>query len=327
MENERKFISLLSDYGFKAVFADEGNSLFLRKALQALIQSESPIKEVQFLQNEFIGLSEDGRSGVYDLMCEDEKGRTFIVEMQLGHYKNFIQRSKFYAFHRFNTLVRKGKYKFEDLTQIYCIGFLAHSIFRKSAEYYHFGRLMNQKGEELDNQITHIIVEIDKFEEKESEIHSDLEKLIYIMKNLENIKGLDQLPKFLTEDWIEQAMEKVDVSQMTIDQRMHYEMMMAKNASIIEMLKEEKKRAAEEVTEEVTREITEEVTREITEEVTREVTEEVTREVTEEVTREVTEEVTRETAKKLAKKMKAKGMSNTDIQEISGLSEEEIRNL
>jgi len=93
------------------------------------------------------------------LICEDENHRTFIVEMQLGYYKHFIQRSKFYAFHRFNTLVEKGNYKFDHLTPIYCIGFLAQGIFPKSSEYYHFARLMNQKGEELDQQITHIIVE------------------------------------------------------------------------------------------------------------------------------------------------------------------------
>jgi len=61
------------------------------------------------------------------------------------------------------------------------------------------------------------------------------------MKNLENIKGVDQLPKFLTEDWIKQAMDKLDKSQMTPDQRMNYEMMMAKNATIIEMLKEKER--------------------------------------------------------------------------------------
>jgi len=250
MENDKKFISLLSDYGFKVAFADESNTLFLRRALQALIQSNTKIKRVQFLRNEFIGITEDSRGGVFDLVCEDEKQRTFIVEMQLGYYKHFIQRAKFYAFQRFNTLVEKGKYQFDNLTPIYCIGFLAKGIFPKSNEYYHFGRLMNQKGEELDQQITHIIVEINKFEKQEIEIQSDLDKLIYIMKNLENIKGVDQLPKFLTEDWIEQAMNKLDKSQMTPDQRMHYEMMMAKNASIIAMMKEEKEKMAKDVVEE-----------------------------------------------------------------------------
>ena len=241
MENEKKFISLLSDYGFKVTFADESNTLFLRKALQALIKSETPIKKVQFLRNEFVGITEESRGGVFDLVCEDEEQRTFIVEMQLGYYKHFIQRAKFYAFQRFNTLVEKGEYKFDSLTPIYCIGFLAKGIFPKSKEYYHFARLTNQKGEELDDQITHVIVEINKFDKKESQIQSDLDKLIFIMKNLENIKGLDQLPKFLTEDWIKQAMDKLDKSQMTPDQRMNYEMMMAKNATIIEMLKEEER--------------------------------------------------------------------------------------
>jgi predicted transposase/invertase (TIGR01784 family) len=280
MENEKKFISLLSDYGFKVAFADESNTLFLRRALQALIQSEIPIKKVQFLRNEFVGITEDSRGGVFDLVCEDEKQRTFIVEMQLGYYKHFIQRAKFYAFQRFNTLVEKGKYQFDNLTPIYCIGFLAKGIFPKSSEYYHFGRLMNQKGEELDQQITHIIVEINKFEKKENDIQSDLDKLIYIMKNLENIKGVDQLPKFLTEDWIEQAMKKLDKSQMTPDQRMHYEMMLAKNATIIEMLKEDEK-----------------------------------------------QRIAKEANMETAKKMKAKGISNIDIQELTNLTIEEIENL
>ena len=180
MKNEQRFISLLSDYGFKVAFADESNTLFLRKALQALIQSETPIKKVRFLRNEFIGITEDARSGVFDLACEDENQRTFIVEMQLEHYKHFMQRAKFYAFQRFNTLVEKGKYKFNKLTPIYCVSFLAKNIFHHSMEYYHFARLMNQKGEELDDQITHIIVEISKFAKKETEIQSDLDKLIYL---------------------------------------------------------------------------------------------------------------------------------------------------
>jgi len=223
MENEKKFISLLSDYGFKIAFADESNSLFLRKALQALIKSKRRIKRVQILRNEFAGITQEARGGLFDLLCVDEKNRTFIVEMQLGYYKHFIQRAKFYAFQRFNIMVERGDYKFDNLDQIYCIGFVAKGIFPKSREYYHFGRLMNQKGEELDDQITHIIVEIDKFDKKENKIRSDLDKLIYIMKNLENIEGADQLPKFLTEDWIKQAMKKLDKSKMTPEQRMHYE--------------------------------------------------------------------------------------------------------
>ncbi len=246
MTENSKYISILSDYGFKLTFADESDTVFLRRALQALIQSEVPIIKVQFLSNEFIGLTENARGGLYDLICEDEKGNSFIVEMQLGVYKNYIQRAKFYAFQRFNTLVAKGKYRFKNLTKIYCIGILAKGIFSNSKQYYHFGTLKNQIGEELDNQIAHVIVEIDKFKKAAIEIHTDLDKLIYLMKNQEIINKIGELPEFLSEDWIEKAMKKLDKSLMTPDQRMHFEMLLAKNATIMAMEEDKRQKEIEE---------------------------------------------------------------------------------
>ncbi len=118
-----------------------------------MLQFESPIETIDFLRNEFGGVTQNARGGLYDLICKDEKQRTFIVEMQLGYYKHFIQRSKFYAFHRFNTLVAKSQYTFNDLTPIYCIGFLTKPIFPKTKTYYHYGTLKNQLGEEMDAQL------------------------------------------------------------------------------------------------------------------------------------------------------------------------------
>lgn len=220
-----------------------------------MIGSKQKIETVQFSRNEFIGDTIDARNGLYDLICKDEAGRIFIVEMQLGRYQNFLQRTKFYAFNRFNILVRKGDFRFDDIAQIYCIGFIVKSIFPKSKEYYHFARLKNQKGEELDSQMTHIIVEIDKFDKKGNQIKSDLDKLIYVMKNLEIVQALEELPKVLTEDWIQQAMKKLDKISMTPEQRFGYERMMAVKGSELEIkeneqkeiIREEKRRMAKEM--------------------------------------------------------------------------------
>lgn len=51
--DDQIFIPIISDYGFKATFGNEANTLFLRRALQALIKSEVPIKEVKFDKNTF----------------------------------------------------------------------------------------------------------------------------------------------------------------------------------------------------------------------------------------------------------------------------------
>ena len=107
------------------------------------------------------------------------------------------------------------------------------------------------------------------------------------MKNQEIIEGLAQLPKFLTEDWIDQAMNKLDKSKMTPEQRMHFEMMLAKNGSILSMMEEEKRNLKE----------------------------------------EVTKEVTKKRAEELAKKMKSNGESIEKIIEYTKLTIEEIEKL
>ena len=87
------YILIISDYGFKATFGNEADSLFLRTALQALIKSATPIREVKFDKNAFEGLTVDSReagSSIYP--APTRKGNQFIVEMQLGDAPHFVQR-------------------------------------------------------------------------------------------------------------------------------------------------------------------------------------------------------------------------------------------
>lgn len=232
-DNER-FISILSDYGFKVTFGNEADTRFLRRSLQALIQSPMAIQEIQFIQNEIQGLTRDSRSGIYDLFCTDEKGTQFIVEMQLGKYPEFIQRMKFYALYRLNTLILKGKYKFKGLPKIYCIGVLAVSIFPHIADYHNVATLKNSKGEPIDDQTTFITVELDKFNKTLSEVQTDLDKLIYTMKATETVTETTQFPPFWTEEWLETAIKELDTRALTPEKRLIYEMTLSANAIAIE---------------------------------------------------------------------------------------------
>jgi predicted transposase/invertase (TIGR01784 family) len=225
-----RFISILSDYGFKATFGNEADTTFLKKALQALIDSSVPIKSVEFVKNDISAITIDSRSGIYDIACVDENDNHFIVEMQLSEYPEFIQRMKFYALHRFNTLVKKGEYKFENLPKIYCIGILAKSIFPQIADYHNIAVLRNTKNETIDDQMTFVTVELDKFGKQENEIENDLDKLIYTMKNLHTVTEISQFPKFWNEDWLKKAISEVDLRNMTAEQKLSYEMTISANA-------------------------------------------------------------------------------------------------
>jgi predicted transposase/invertase (TIGR01784 family) len=222
-------IPFTSDYGFKVTFGNESDTLFLRKALQALIRSDIPIQSVQFTKNEFTGVVLDSRSGIYDLTCVDDNGNTFIVEMQLGDFKDFFHRMKFYAFQKFNTMVKRGRYLFNDLTPIYCIGILANNI-NQLPSYYNISSTKNQDGIVTDEQITYVTVELEKFNLSETDIQTDLEKLIFTMKNFTQYTTPTQFPQFWNEEWLQIAINELDTRNFTPDQRVRYETILAQNA-------------------------------------------------------------------------------------------------
>lgn len=225
-----RFISILSDYGFKVTFGNEEDTTFLKKALQALIDSPIPIKTIEFIKNEMNAITIDSRSGIYDIACVDENNNHFVVEMQLSDYPEFIQRMKFYALHRFNTMVKKGAYRFEDLSKIYCIGILAVNIFPSINSFYNIAVLRNDQNEIIDDQMTFITVELAKFTKQTSDIQTDLEKLIYTMKTLHTVTETSQFPAFWDEEWLKKAIHEVDLRAMTAEQKLAFEMAISANA-------------------------------------------------------------------------------------------------
>lgn len=116
-----RFVSMLSDYGFKVTFGNETNTLFLRKSIQALIKLNVPIVEVTLGRNEISGKTTGSGGGLFDIFCRDKKGNQYIVEMQLSDFDDFMKRSTFYASHRYATMIRKGKMRFKKLKKVYTI--------------------------------------------------------------------------------------------------------------------------------------------------------------------------------------------------------------
>jgi predicted transposase/invertase (TIGR01784 family) len=241
--NDQIFIPIISDYGFKATFGNEANTLFLRKALQALIKSEALIKEVKFDKNTFEGITQDGRSGIFDLACTDENENHFIVEMQYGDAPYFVQRMKFYALHKFNAMVKRGKFDYETLTKIYCVAILVNDILPYS-EFHTVANLRNEQGKLFDNQMTFITVELNKFTLQEVDCQTDLQKLIYTMKTIHTVTQAAQFPKFWDEEWLKVAIDELDSRKMTPDEKASLEILIARNAEAVNKEKRQLQKSA-----------------------------------------------------------------------------------
>jgi predicted transposase/invertase (TIGR01784 family) len=229
LNNDQIFIPFTSDYGFKVTFGNESNTVFLKRALQALINSPIPIRSISFDKTTFEGRTREGRSGIYDIVCTDEANNHFIVEMQLSDFKFFFQRMKFYGGQKFNTLVKKGDFKYSNLNRIFVIGILANNI-TQHVKYHNISCIKNQDNEIVDDQITYITVELKKFFKAVEDCQTDLDKLIYAMKMLHEVKEPMQFPAFFTEEWLKTAISELDSRNLTPEQRMVYEITMSNNA-------------------------------------------------------------------------------------------------
>ena len=237
------YIPIISDYGFKATFGNEADSLFLRTALQALIKSKTPIREVHFDKNAFEALTIDSRSGIFDLACTDENGSQFIVEMQLGQAPHFVQRMKFYALHKFNTVVERGEFDYANLPKIYAIAILAKNIL-PTASFHTVANLRSEEGEIIDSQMTFITIELAKFNRQVTEIKTDLEKLVYTMKTLHTTEHT-QYPAFWNEEWLKQAIDELDTRKMTPEERAYFARVTAANAEAVKAEKQKIQEARE----------------------------------------------------------------------------------
>jgi predicted transposase/invertase (TIGR01784 family) len=244
-DENHPIIPFTSDYGFKVTFGNENNTLFLRKALQALIASPIPIKEVTFDKNTFDGITKESRSGIFDISCVDEMNNHFIVEMQLSLFKFFIHRLKFYGLQKFNSMVQKGQYLYDNLNKIYCIAIVSHSI-SALPHYHNIGTMKNQDGILMDDQMTFITIELDKFNKTVVNCITDLDKLIFTMKEAHTLQEPTKFPQFWTEEWLKIAIDELDTRRMTPEERTAYVMTLSNNAIALQMQKQEKEEAVKE---------------------------------------------------------------------------------
>ena len=243
MENENEsthLIPLISDYGFKVSFATDG--IFARKAIQTLIESKLPIEHLEMLRNEFEKITVDSRSGLYDVVCKDEHSRVFIIEMQVDNYSHFIQRLLFYVFHMYRSHIQKGKTGFKNLPTLYCVCIIESQI-TDFEGCYNKVTFQNQSGALFTDNIEFHLVELGKFpilREEFDKIKTDMEKLAYTLKYAHQFdtKEESSKPPFWKEEWLDDIIQKVDVTRLSPEQRVFFEMSKVKIDMYHEKLEE-----------------------------------------------------------------------------------------
>ena len=205
---EERYISLLTDFGFKRIFGTAMNKDLLICFLNSLFNGRQVVKDVSYLNPEHVGDVYTDRRAIFDVYCEGENGEKFIVEMQNAYQTYFKDRSLFYS--TFPIREQAALLNFDMNEEAFEKEKIRHSV-------------------QLCDTATHkvfydklelIYVEIAKFNKSLEELETLYDKWLYALKNLYK---LTQRPKELCDKVFDRLFEEAEIAKFTPQELREYE--------------------------------------------------------------------------------------------------------
>ena len=185
---EERYISLLTDFGFKRIFGSAPNKDLLICFLNSLFNGKQVVKGVKYLNPEHVGDVYADRKAIFDVYCEGENGEKFIVEMQNAYQTYFKDRSLFYSTFPIREQAPKGKDWDFKLNNVYTIALLNFDMNDEAFEkenLRHSVQLCDTTTHKVFyDKLEFIYVEIAKFEKSLEELETLYDKWLYALKNL-----------------------------------------------------------------------------------------------------------------------------------------------
>jgi len=223
-----KYMNLLTDYGFKSVLKVQELAIDF---LNDLLEGVPHIQKITYLDKESLGRDKNNRTAVFDLLCEDDQNREFIVEIQRISQKFFLDRSVFYASSRIRDNAPKGKEAFSnwDFYQkpLIFIGILDFDIKESLPDQFeHFLQLCDIRSKKVFyEKLSFIFLELPKFERMiGAELSADsanLNKWLFAFKKLHT---LEKAPEYLGKGPFKRLLEIAEIANMTKKQKEDYEL-------------------------------------------------------------------------------------------------------
>ena len=99
------YVNIMLDSGFKAVFGDKQ---VMMDFINAALYDEREVADLNYMDKEISPELSDGRTVIFDLLCEDTDGAKFIVEMQNCPQNYFFNRGFYYICRMISRQGEKG---------------------------------------------------------------------------------------------------------------------------------------------------------------------------------------------------------------------------
>lgn len=223
-EVKEKYINLFTDFGFKRIFGEDVNKDFLLDFLNELLKEQlGQITELQYLKTEQLGRSADERKAVFDIYCQNEKGEKFMVEMQKTKQAYFKDRTVYYATFPIQEQAKRSDWDY-NLKSVYTIAILDF-VFdedKNDKEKFRYDiKLTDMVTKKVFyDDLTFIYFEMPKFTKQLSELETNFDRWLYVLKNMHK---LDRLPEELRTELFERVFKVAEIAKFNQEEYRNYE--------------------------------------------------------------------------------------------------------
>ena len=189
-----KYINLMVDWSFKRVFGTEVNKDILIEFLKVVFP-QFAITDITYIPTEQLGIMEDDRKAIFDVLCKTEDDKTFLVEMQRGKQEHFFERALYYTSFPIMKQGKKAIAKEEEgadpwdfsLDGVFFLGILDFKYEQDEMTEHRYQLLETKTLKQMTDKLEFVFVEVSKFDKREDELETDLDKWLYLLKNMSTL--------------------------------------------------------------------------------------------------------------------------------------------
>ncbi|MDR1340928.1 MAG: Rpn family recombination-promoting nuclease/putative transposase [Prevotellaceae bacterium] len=159
-----RYLDPKNDLPFKRIFGEHSD--LLKSFLNALmpLNKNQQIVSLDYIPAEQVPENPAKKNSIVDVLCKDNYGRRFVVEMQMLWTNYFTRRMVFNASKAYVRQLNKGEY-YHLLQPVYGLAILNESFDSQTPEFYHHYRIVNYRNtEEVIEGLEFVMIELPKFE-------------------------------------------------------------------------------------------------------------------------------------------------------------------
>ena len=203
-----QFADIKNDIAFRKIFGNENKKEILISFLNAVLKMEGNrrITWVEILNPYQLPIVLGAKSTILDVKAKDTSGNEYIVEMQVTDKIGFAKRVVYYSAKSYSAQLNIGD-EYSKLKPTIFIGIL-NFTFLEGENYLSRHLILDAETQEHKlKDLDFNFIELPKFNKREQELKSLVEKWVYFIKNAEN---LTVMPSGLDDEGLKSAYTEAD---------------------------------------------------------------------------------------------------------------------